>query len=110
MNYNLTELCLSFNKINNQGISQLSGFLADNKTLKVLDISRNLFTDSGFIDFAKCLAFNKGIESLNLSKNKDVSDEHGLRVLAESLASNSSLSVIDLSGLKVRKPCVLQYF
>jgi len=76
----------------------------------VLDISRNSFTDSGFIDFAKGLAVNKGIESLNLSKNKDVSDEYGLKVLAEALATNSHLSVIDLSGLKVRKPCVLQYF
>jgi len=110
LNNNLAELCLSFNKINNQGISSLSGFLADNTALKVLDISRNVFTDTGFIDFAKGLANNRGIESLNLSKNKDVSDEYGLRVLADSLATNSSLSVIDLSGLKVRKPCVLQYF
>lgn len=53
---------------------------------------------------------NKGIESLNLSKNKDVTDEVGLKELAEALAYNSSLAVIDLSGLKVRKPCVLQYF
>lgn len=78
--------------------------------MKVLDISRNSFTDQGFIDFAKGIAFNKGIESLNLSKNKDVSDEYGLRELAYSLATNSSLSVIDLSGLKVRKPSVMQYF
>ena len=53
---------------------------------------------------------NKGIESLNLSKNKDVTDEVGLKELAEALAYNSSLAVIDLSGLKVRKPCVIQYF
>ena len=75
----LQELCLSFNKINNAGISALSGFLADNHTIKVLDISRNAFSDSGFVDFARELAHNKGIESLNLSKNKDVSDEVGLR-------------------------------
>jgi len=84
--------------------------LIDNSILKVLDISRNQFTDQGFIDFAKGMAYNKGIESLNLSKNKDVSDEYGLRELAYSLSSNSSLSVIDLSGLKVRKPSVMQYF
>ena len=57
----------------------MSGFLPDNHTLKVLDISRNAFSDSGFVDFARELAHNKGIESLNLSKNKDVSDEVGLR-------------------------------
>ena len=56
------------------------------------------------------MAVNHGIESLNLSKNKDVTDEVGLRDLAAALAKNSSLSVIDLSGLKVRKPCVIQYF
>jgi len=106
----LQELCLSFNKINNAGISALSGFLADNNTLKVLDISRNAFSDSGFVDFARELALNKGIESLNLSKNKDVTDEVGLKQLAHALATNSSLAVIDLSGLKIRKPCVIQYF
>lgn len=39
-----------------------------------------------------------------------MSDEFGLRALAESLAVNSSLAVVDISGLKVRKPCVIQYF
>lgn len=62
------------------------------------------------MDFAKGLAVNKGIESLNMSRNKDVTDEVGLRELAQALASNSSLAVIDLSALKVRKPCVVQFF
>ena len=110
LNNTLNELCLSFNKINNAGLSHLSGFLAENSALKVLDISRNMFTDGGFIDFAKGLAHNKGISSINFSKNKDVTDEYGLKALANSLATNSSLSVIDLTGLKVRKPCVMQYF
>ena len=101
---------MSLNKINNAGLSALAGFLPTNATLKVLDISRNNFQDNGFVDFARGLAGNKGIESLNLSKNKDVTDEIGLKELAHALASNSSLAVIDLSGLKVRKPCVVQYF
>lgn len=84
--------------------------MEDNTTLKVLDISRNVFTDVGFISFSKGLAHNKGIESINLSKNKDVTDEFGLRELALSLGSNCHLKVIDLSGIKVRKPCMLQYF
>jgi len=98
------------NKINNPGISALSKFLKENSSVKVLEISRNAFSDTGFIDFAKQLSFNKGIESLNISKNKDVSDEYGLRELAISLSTNSSLSIIDISGLKVRKPCVIKYF
>jgi hypothetical protein len=76
----------------------------------VLDVSKNIFTDGGFITFSKGLAFNKGIQSINFSKNKDVSDEYGLKELAISLATNSCLSVIDLQGIKVRKPCVMQYF
>ena len=110
VNSSLQELCLSFNKVNNNGLSALSGFLQENSSLKVLDISRNAFSDNGFIDFAKGLAENKGIQSLNLSKNKDVTDELGLRELANALATNSSLAVIDVNGLKVRKPCVIQYF
>jgi len=47
---------------------------------------------------------------LNISKNKDVSDENGLRELANSLVNNSHIDVIDLSGLKIRKPCILNYF
>jgi hypothetical protein len=47
---------------------------------------------------------------LNLSKNKDISDEVGLRKLAEALTTNSSLSEIDLTGLKIRKPCLMNYF
>jgi Ran GTPase-activating protein (RanGAP) involved in mRNA processing and transport len=110
LNSTLTELCLSFNKINNQGLSHLAGFLEENHTVKVLDVSRNAFTDGGFITFAKGLAHNSGIVSINFSKNKDVTDEFGLKELAHSLAHNSSLSVIDISGIKVRKPCVMQYF
>jgi hypothetical protein len=43
---------------------------------------------TGFQDFAKALAFNKGIDSLNLSKNKDITDEVGLKELALALATN----------------------
>jgi hypothetical protein len=39
-----------------------------------------------------------------------VTDDIGLKELANALADNSSLAVIDLSGIKVRKPCVVQYF
>ena len=109
-NKTLEELCLSTNKINNAGLSTLSGFLEYNSSIKVFDISRNNFSDTGFVEFAKHLAFNKGIESLNISRNKDVSDEIGLKELASALSTNSSISVMDLTGLKIRKPCVVQYF
>jgi Ran GTPase-activating protein (RanGAP) involved in mRNA processing and transport len=85
----------------------LSGFLPINSTLRVFDISKNNFNDTGFQDFAKALAFNKGIDSLNISKNKDITDEIGLKELALALASNQCLAIMDISGLKVRKPCVI---
>lgn len=39
-----------------------------------------------------------------------MTDDVGLKELASALAVNSSLSIIDLSGLKIRKPCIIQYF
>lgn len=39
----LLELSLSGNKLNNEGIETLAGFLEKNKTLRLLDISRNEF-------------------------------------------------------------------
>ena len=73
-------------------------------------MSKNIFSDNGFISFAKELGKNTGIISLNLSKNKDITDEAGLKELANSLSTNSSLAIIDLTGVKIRKPCVIQYF
>lgn len=69
-----------------------------------------MFSDNGFVSFAKELGHNKGIISLNLSKNKDITDEVGLKELANSLSFNSSLAIVDLTGVKIRKPCVMQYF
>ena len=81
-----------------------------NNTLEILDLSKNAFSDNGFIDFGRQLGHNKGLQNLNLSKNKDISDEVGLRQLAHSLIANSSLHEIDLSGLKIRKNCIESYF
>jgi hypothetical protein len=54
------------NKINNNGLSALAGFLPENDRIKVLDISKNSFQDAGFVDFARGLSHNKGLESLNV--------------------------------------------
>lgn len=109
-NTTLKELYLSFNRINNPGLTALAEFLSLNRTLEILDLSKNAFADMGFIDFARHLAHNKGLINLNLSKNKDVSDEVGLRQLAHSLVTNSSLQEMDLSGLRIRRHCIENYF
>ena len=53
---------------------------------------------------------NSGITFLDISKNKDLSDEASLVVLAESLVTNKTLKTIDFSGLQVRKPYLKQHF
>jgi Ran GTPase-activating protein (RanGAP) involved in mRNA processing and transport len=100
----LTELSLSANKIVNEGISCLAGFLDKNSTLKYLDISKNSFSDIGFDVFAAKVWMNKGITYLDISKCKEISDEGSLISLAESIAKNRVLETLNLSMLKVRKP------
>lgn len=41
------------NLINNEGITILAEALVWNKTLKLLNISKNVFQDDGFTNFAK---------------------------------------------------------
>jgi Ran GTPase-activating protein (RanGAP) involved in mRNA processing and transport len=60
-NKTLKELYLSFNRINNTGMSQLSEFLTANSSLEILDLSKNAFSDNGFVDFGRQLGHNKGL-------------------------------------------------
>lgn len=48
----LTELSLTGNRINNEGIQTLARFVRPNTSLKMLDISKNAFNDIGFATFA----------------------------------------------------------
>lgn len=51
-NTTLQELSLSANKILNEGIAGLAGFLEPNSTLTYIDLSKNNFGDAGFEVFA----------------------------------------------------------
>lgn len=88
----------------------MSTFLEHNKTLRHIDLSRNVFNDTGFDTFAEALAHNEGIVLLDIAKNKEVTDEGSLLVLCESLTVNKKLQSIDLTGITVRKPFLKQYF
>jgi len=70
----------------------------------MLDISRNGFNDTGFTLFANEMEFNKGLKYLDISKNKDLSDEGSLIILARSISNNTSLRTLDLTGIRLRKP------
>jgi hypothetical protein len=50
------------------------------------------------------MAINSGIVTLDISKNKDLSDEGSVAVLAQSLARNYKLRTLDLIGIRLRKP------
>ena len=76
----------------------------------MLDIGKNEFSDFAFNNFALNFVHNNTIKMLDLSKNKDLSDEGSLITLVQSIAFNSSLQSIDLSGIRIRKPFLKTYF
>jgi hypothetical protein len=98
------------NKLNNEGIRTLSEFIKVNLSLQMLDLGRNMFGDAGFKFFAQEMGAACKLTYLDISKNKDLSDEGSLTILAQQLAHNKYLQTLDLSGLSIRKPFLKQYF
>jgi hypothetical protein len=76
------ELSLMGNKISNEGIHILSEFIKPNTSLKMLDISRNLYSDNAFLSFASEMGVNATLTFLDISKSKDLNDEGSLITLA----------------------------
>jgi Ran GTPase-activating protein (RanGAP) involved in mRNA processing and transport len=110
-NITLEELSLQFNNINNHGIIKLSPFLVNNTSLRILDLSKNIIGSPGLSQFCTFLKQNGGLIHLNLAKNKEISDEDdGLRALAECLKENAFLQSIDISGIKISKALMKQFF
>lgn len=87
----LVELSLMGNKINNDGIKFLAEFVKINKSLKMLDLGRNMFGDAGFLPFAQEMGAHSLITYLDISKNKDLDDEGSLVILAQQIAFNKCL-------------------
>ena len=75
----------------------------------MLDLGRNMFNDLGFKQFAQQLGGDCIFKYLDISKNRDLSDEGSLVVLAQQLEFNRSIQTLDLNGLRVRKPFLKQY-
>lgn len=78
----LVELSLMGNKVNNEGIHILSEFIRPNKSLKMLDISKNSYGDSAFQTFAQEMGATATLTFLDISKSKDLNDEGSLITLA----------------------------
>lgn len=81
----LIELSLMGNKINNEGIHLLSEFVKPNKSLKMLDISKNSYGDLAFQTFAQEMGAYATLTFLDISKSKDLNDEGSLITLARQL-------------------------
>jgi Ran GTPase-activating protein (RanGAP) involved in mRNA processing and transport len=77
----VAELSLNGNKINNEGISQLAAIIPVNKTLTMLDVGKNEFSDFAFNTFALQIRKNDTLQFLDISKNKDLSDMGSLITL-----------------------------
>lgn len=70
------------NKINGEGVNCLADFLKPNTSLKMLDISKNLYSDQAFYTFAQEMGPNATLTFLDISKSKDLNDEGSLTTLA----------------------------
>lgn len=88
----------------------LAEFLKPNTSLRMLDLSRNAFSDIGFLQFAQEMGAHCSLTYLDISKNKELDDEGSLVVMTKALAANKSLTTLDLSGLRIRKPFLKNHF
>lgn len=79
----LIELSLMGNKINNEGINILSEFVRPNTSLRMLDISKNIYGDSSFSTFAAEMGMHATLTFLDISKSKELNDEGSLIILAK---------------------------
>ncbi|GKT27457.1 hypothetical protein ADUPG1_013846 [Aduncisulcus paluster] len=97
VNTTLKVLKLAANSIGNVGTEILAGGLAQNRTLRVLDLSENGITARGIYSLASCALSpgEGGLKVFSLSKNK--LGANGANALAKAIMSNRSLTSLNLS-------------
>ncbi|KAG0880707.1 hypothetical protein G6F15_008351 [Rhizopus arrhizus] len=96
--YSLLNLYLSNCDIKSEDLSALSQALIENRTLKLLDLSKNPLlkdNDEGILNLKHAIARNVCLESLNLSET-DL-DSAATIAIAEALTENIYLNRLDLS-------------
>jgi len=97
----LTYLDLDGNLITDYGLSIIIGGLAENNTLKVLNLAENLLRQPLLADF---IEFNTAITSLNLSGNK-ISDDAVFHI-APALKLNKTICNLNLSNNEITDKCL----
>ena len=98
----MTKLSLAANELGEKGTKAICETLEQNKTLKELDISGDMFGNSniggkaGVKHVAKMLCVNGVLTKLSLAHNK--LEEAGTKAICEALEQNTTLKELDLSG------------
>lgn len=104
----LQELKLSMNGIRPEGLKRIANALAQNKTIKLLDLSWNGLASNpsnkialrdGLKSFATALAENTSLQRLDLSFCEI--DDKSADYLCKAFAKNKVLEFIDMTGNKV---------
>ena len=99
VNKTLTELDLSWNFFEGEGVQELANALRDNTSLMVLKLHCDAIKDAGAIELASALRKNKNLKPLGLAGNH-ISDI-GAAALSDMLRVNETLTTLDLAGNKI---------
>ena len=94
--FNLTNLDLSFNGINDADATSLAEAIKVNKTLTNLSLSYNRISEDGVTSIVEAIKVNKTLTNLSLSGS--VILEGGATSIAKAIKVNKTLTNLDLSG------------
>jgi len=94
-NYNLVDLALTNNNIEDEGITYIADALKENTTLKVLYLNFNYIGDTGALALSNALKLNKSLTFLDVSSNKIQSE--GALALFNALELNKTLNSFSIS-------------
>ena len=94
--FNLTNLDLSFNGINDADATSLAEAIKVNKTLTNLSLSHNRISEDGVTSIVEAIKVNKTLTNLSLSGS--VILEGGATSIAKAIKVNKTLTNLDLSG------------
>nr|CEL65490.1 TPA: leucine rich repeat-containing protein [Neospora caninum Liverpool] len=96
INNTLTELCLSKQRLRDQGVKVMVPSLKRNTSLKKIDLSCNQITFLGAKAICDLLRANTPLQVLNLDCNRLA--EHGARYIAVGVHANHKLEVLHLNN------------
>ena len=100
VNNTITCLDLSSNELNDHAGSYLARILKRNFTLKKLELDNNQFGNRTCVAFGEALKLNNSLVYLSLDSNPlvddDTQDASGIKALADSLRTNTTLTSLNL--------------